>query len=151
MGSDRLSGRDRTPDKHFRLAFYGALLLARELLPDQPLPPAYDGVLAEAGLLSGEKRGRWGHAMPVPGMAALNTGNGSNGVFSVSCVAVGECAAGGGYADGSSDNEAFVVSERRGRWAKAIEVPGTAALRSGGCRVGKERRCGWSPAHYKKK
>jgi hypothetical protein len=65
------------------------------------------------------------------GTAALNTG-GTAKVESVSCAAAGSCTAGGFYADGSGHAQAFVVTEAAGRWRKAIEVPGTAALNKGG-------------------
>src|SRR6266568_505389 len=81
-------------------------------------------VVTEAG-------GRWRTAIEVPGTAALNTG-GNAAIESVSCAAAGSCAAGGFYRDGSGHQQAFVVSEADGRWRTAIEVPGTAALNTGG-------------------
>jgi hypothetical protein len=78
-----------------------------------------------------EKNGSWGKATEVPGSAALNAG-GNAGVTSVSCESAGNCAAGGFYRDRSGHQQAFVVSEKNGRWGKAIEVPGSAALNVGG-------------------
>ena len=81
-----------------------------------------------------EKYGRWRHAIEVPGTRALNEGHDEAAtaeVTSVSCRAAGACAAGGFYTDGSNDYQAFVVTETRGRWGHAIEVPGVAALGSG--------------------
>jgi hypothetical protein len=75
--------------------------------------------------------GGWGRAEEVPGLAALNAG-GSAGVASVSCPRVGYCGAGGSYADRSGHHQAFVVSETKGHWDNAEEVPGTAALNAGG-------------------
>ena len=46
-----------------------------------------------------------------------------NQVDSVSCPAPGCCAAAGG-------NEGFLTSEVRGRWGRAVEVPGLASLTS---------------------
>src|SRR5262249_61460022 len=74
--------------------------------------------------------GGWRRAVEVPGTAALNTG-GNAEVLSVSCAAAGSCAAGGFYR-ASGHLQAFVVTEAAGRWRKAIEVPGTAALNKGG-------------------
>jgi hypothetical protein len=74
--------------------------------------------------------GRWRTAIEVPGTAALNAG-GNAVVLSLSCPSVGNCAAGGEYADGSSHFQAFVAAERNGRWGSAIEVPGTATLNAG--------------------
>jgi hypothetical protein len=77
----------------------------------------------------------WGKAQEVPGTAALNTGRA--GISSVSCASAGNCSAGGVYAsgyyqDGTEIFQAFVVSEVHGTWRKAEEVPGTAALNTGG-------------------
>jgi hypothetical protein len=77
-----------------------------------------------------EVNGRWGKAIEVPGTAALNRG-GNADISSVSCASAGNCTAGGAYADRSGNFQAFVVSEVNGRWGKAIEVPGTAALNRG--------------------
>ncbi len=40
----------------------------------------------------------------------------------ISCAATGGCAAGGNFADRTSNVRPFVVSETKGRWGKAIEV-----------------------------
>jgi hypothetical protein len=84
----------------------------------------------------GEVHSRWRKAEEVPGTAALNTG-GDAQMISVSCGSAGNCSAGGNYAagltgDGEPGSQPFVVSEVRGRWRKAEEVPGTAALNIGG-------------------
>ena len=71
-----------------------------------------------------ERHGRWGTAIEVPGLAALNTG-GYAEVNSVSCGSAGSCAAGGYYA--GHDGQGFVAVERNGRWGRAIEVPGLGA------------------------
>jgi hypothetical protein len=78
-----------------------------------------------------EKNGSWGTAFGVPGLAALNV-DGNADVASVSCKTARNCAAGGTYRDGDGDQQAFVVSENNGTWSKAIEVPGSAALDTGG-------------------
>jgi hypothetical protein len=49
----------------------------------------------------------------------------------VSCASAGNCAAGGGYHDGSHF-QAFAASETNGTWGTAIEVPGSATLNAGG-------------------
>jgi hypothetical protein len=76
--------------------------------------------------------GVWGRAIPVPGLAALNTGRDAN-VLSVSCAARGSCAAGGFYQN--HGRHGFVVSKRFGRWRRAIEMPGLQALLRGGSQV----------------
>jgi hypothetical protein len=73
----------------------------------------------------------WGSVIEVPGTAALNQ-DGDSEVTSVSCASAGNCSAGGDYADASLHLQAFVVSETGGRWGTATEVPGTAALDTGG-------------------
>jgi hypothetical protein len=78
-----------------------------------------------------EKNGTWGSAIGVPGVKKLNV-NGDAGVESVSCPSPGNCAAGGGYAVNSSfGDQGFVVSEKNGTWAKAIEIPHLATLNKG--------------------
>jgi hypothetical protein len=52
----------------------------------------------------------------------------------VSCASAGNCVA-GGYYTGSSAEQAFVADEVDGTWGDAIEVPGTAALNTGGAQV----------------
>jgi hypothetical protein len=71
--------------------------------------------------------GTWGKPIEVPGTAALN-GGGADGVSSVSCASEGNCAAAGSYYDYAGNVRAFVVSQVNGRWGRAIQVPGTAAL-----------------------
>jgi len=86
--------------------------------------------------------GRWGTAEQVPGLAALNTGLAGIDPIEcdftcdpvaglLSCASAGNCSAGGFY-DDSSGFQAFVVSEVNGKWGTAREVPGTAALNTGG-------------------
>jgi hypothetical protein len=86
------------------------------------------------GYVVSEANGRWGRAIEVPGLGALNAGafpGGGAYVDSVSCGSAGNCAAVGSYLDQHRRSQGFVASERRGRWARAIEVPGLGALNSG--------------------
>jgi hypothetical protein len=73
---------------------------------------------------------RWGTAIEVPGIAALNTG-GAAMVRAVSCPSSGNCGAGGFYVTTSAE-QAFVVNESGGTWGQAEEVPGLAALNTAG-------------------
>ncbi len=75
--------------------------------------------------------GTWGTAIEVPGLGSLNQG-GNAQLASVSCASAGHCTAGGFYRDGSGHGQAFVVREKNGIWAKAIEVPGSGTLDAGG-------------------
>jgi hypothetical protein len=105
------------------------------------------GLVALAGAFPGSSAVRssgtafWRHAIEVPGTAALNVG-GSAWVRSISCGAVGECAGGGSYQDGAGNTQAFVVSEKKGRWGKAVQVPGMAALNAGGSARLRALSCG---------
>jgi hypothetical protein len=75
--------------------------------------------------------GAWGTAKEVPGTAALNTGDSAT-VNALSCASAGNCSAGGTYKDSSGHAQVFVVSQVGGTWGMAKEVPGTAALNTGG-------------------
>src|SRR6266851_3341102 len=75
--------------------------------------------------------GTWHTARQVPGIAALNQGKIAYAI-SVSCASPGNCSAGGTYTDISKHMQAFVVNEVNGTWRTATEVPGTAALNTGG-------------------
>jgi hypothetical protein len=99
---------------------------------------------------------RWGRAEQVPALAALNKGHvasvsyfgfGPVAVYQadpasgISCWTPGDCAAGGSYTDGEHHTQAWVALERKGRWGKAIEFPGTAALNEGGNAVVTQMSC----------
>jgi hypothetical protein len=66
------------------------------------------------GFAADERNGRWGNAQLIRGIGS---------VYSVSCATAGNCSAAGGVS---------VVSEQHGHWGKAIEIPGLAALDTGG-------------------
>jgi hypothetical protein len=90
----------------------------------------------EQAFVVDEVKGSWGTAEEVPGLAALNHGGGAEGsgasVTSVSCASAGNCAAVGTYTPSSGGEQAFVVDETGGTWGTAQEVPGLAALDTGG-------------------
>jgi hypothetical protein len=90
-----------------------------------------DGAFSQQVFVVSEKNNTWRTAREVPGTAALNKG-GFADFGSVSCSSAGNCSAGGSYADGSDNNQAFVVNKTSGTWRTAREVPGTAALNKGG-------------------
>ncbi len=80
----------------------------------------------------GEDNGQWGTAVPLPGLAALNSG-GNAGADQLSCGgSAGNCAAGGFYTDHSGHRQGFVALKRGGTWGKATPVPGLGALNKGG-------------------
>jgi len=76
-----------------------------------------------------ERNGHWGNPIQVPGLAKLGTGA---AIMSVSCTSAINCAIGGTYLLASGASEVFVSSERDGRWARAIEIPGFTALNQEG-------------------
>jgi hypothetical protein len=80
-----------------------------------------------------ERNGAWRKAIPVPGLAVLNSGSGALAT-TVSCASAGDCAAGGWYKYGarSSHWQPFVVGETDGAWRKARTVPGAVMLNAGG-------------------
>jgi hypothetical protein len=73
--------------------------------------------------------GNWLALPAVPGLAALNAG-GNAAVTAVSCPSAGNCAAGGYYTDSSANQQAFVITEKKGTWGKAGRVAGK--LNTGG-------------------
>jgi hypothetical protein len=79
-----------------------------------------------------EANGTWGTAEEVPGIAALDQAIPGAELLSLSCPAVGDCAAAGFYTDAAGLQQAFVVSEANGTWGSAEEVPGSAGLNAGG-------------------
>jgi len=83
-----------------------------------------DRAFHRRGFVVSESNGTWGKAIEVPGFATLNQGRPAQ-VLSVSCGSEGNCSAGGTYAGSDGFRHAFVVSEVKGTWGKAREVPGT--------------------------
>jgi hypothetical protein len=79
-----------------------------------------------------ERDGTWGKAIAVLPTASVNDNTPGAAVESVSCPTAGNCAASGAYLDPSGALQAFVVSQRAGKWGKAVQVPGTSALNRGG-------------------
>ena len=62
----------------------------------------------------------------LPADAAAEPGS---GLYGVACAARGDCTAGRAYRDTSGDNQAVVVTQTRGKWARAVKVglPSNAA------------------------
>jgi hypothetical protein len=97
-----------------------------------------DGSGHRQAWVAGEQDGRWHRAIAVPGTGALIQA----AVASLSCRSAGSCAAGGAYFDGSGHQQVWVASEQNGRWGRAIEVPGSAALNAGGSAGVESVSCG---------
>jgi len=77
----------------------------------------------------------WNRAKEVRGLAALNKGSGAE-IDSISCAATrtgpATCTAAGYYTDGSGSSHPMVVTETNSLVGQAIELPGSAALNTGG-------------------
>jgi len=86
----------------------------------------YSNHAGTQAFLASQAGGRWGQAVEVPGLAALNT-SGYAETASVSCPSAGNCAAVGWY-NGRAGVQDFVIDQNAGRWGQAVEVPGLAAL-----------------------
>ena len=85
------------------------------------------GVARGQAFLFSQNHGVVSRARAVPGLGALGS---DPYITSVSCPSAGNCAAGGYYV--GAGIQALVLSEKRGTWGKAAEVPGSAALNKGG-------------------
>jgi hypothetical protein len=73
----------------------------------------------------------WGTPKRLPAWSRLNKGGSGLGQ-SIACASPGNCTAGGFYTDGNGHEQAFVATEKNGRWRNAERLPGSGALNSGG-------------------
>jgi hypothetical protein len=89
-----------------------------------------DGSVNEQAFVVTEANGTWHTAETVPGTATLSGGKHTE-TDAVSCASAGNCVAGGEYWDGSA-YQTFVAGQKNGTWGTAKQVPGTAALSTGG-------------------
>ena len=80
----------------------------------------------EPSFVVNETKGVWGRVKRVPGLKKLNFGESE--LRSVSCGAPGNCSAVGQFQQKSGTTRAYIVSESKGVWDKAILVPGLDAL-----------------------
>jgi hypothetical protein len=80
---------------------------------------------ASAGAAAPAAAGAWERAIKVPGLAALQSPNQAS-LYSISCASGGDCAAVGQYddADGQGGGTGYIVSEHKGTWGKALNIPG---------------------------
>ncbi len=101
----------------------GAVLLANSATPAEGMTLAAGRAVRAAAT--------WGRAIEVPRLAPLNSG-GRAQVMSVSCYSAGDCTAGGSYEDNRHRLQGFLVSEQNGKWGRAAQAPGLAALNTRG-------------------
>jgi hypothetical protein len=96
---------------------------------------AATGTGMHAAVSAAAQGGTWGTAAEIPGSNRLNHG-GQATIGTVSCASSTNCGAGGSYTSGFSSTapiiQAFVVNKTANIWRRAEEVPGTAALNTGG-------------------
>jgi len=93
--------------------------------------PGYD---CPAAYVS-EKNGTWGTPRSV--LSASQEQAHVASITSLSCGGPRDCVVGGDISDysqfnGNSDEQAFLLEEKKGSWSGYREVPGTAALNAGG-------------------
>ena len=87
----------------------------------------------QQAFVANETNGAWDTAIAVPSVTALNTG-GSADADLMSCRSNGNCSAGGYYAVGTIlAQESFLVTEKKGVWAKAFKSPGGVFLHTISC------------------
>jgi hypothetical protein len=89
-----------------------------------------DGHGYNQAFLDVQQGGKWRNAFEVPGSAGLNSGHNGE-VTAISCPSAGYCAVGGYYTNSSGHGELFLISQSKGNWGKAKEIPGLAALTKG--------------------
>ncbi|HUB39887.1 MAG TPA: hypothetical protein VMA72_13620 [Streptosporangiaceae bacterium] len=96
---------------------------------------ATGGYEASSGALdvwvASQRHGRWAKATAVRNYPSLNVGHDGE-VEAISCSAAGDCTLGGDYLDVNDHFQAFLATEKGGRWAKAEQVPGIGSLNAGG-------------------
>jgi hypothetical protein len=85
------------------------------------------GTHGEPSFVANETNGTWGPAREIPRFAKLNVG-GSSELRSISCGAPGNCDAVGQYQQKSGVTRAYIVSESKGAWGPAFNVPGLTKL-----------------------
>ena len=108
----------------------------------------------QQGFVADERNGRWGKAIAVPGLVALNKGKFAF-VLSVSCASAANCAASGSWADADShDIGGFVAVEENGVWGKAVDVPvgdgevdSVSCTSAGNCLAGGAAAAFYTSAH----
>jgi hypothetical protein len=77
-----------------------------------------------------ERNGVWHTAVTVPGITGLNHGRAA--ITRISCVSSGNCSAIGYYQDSTGRTQVFAVNKVNGSWHKAIAIPGSIGLNTGG-------------------
>jgi hypothetical protein len=87
------------------------------------------------GFVTADRDGTWGKAMPIPGLAALSTGEAvkTSEIYGLTCPAAGDCVVTGEFDSGEFQvPDTFVAQETKGTWGKAIPIPREPALKTSG-------------------
>lgn len=95
------------------------------------------GRVGQNGFVVSQKSGRWGRAVPVPGLSTLSQ-DGYAQVLALSCGSPGNCSVVGSYAAGPPPfptSFAFIATETNGKWSNAQVAPGSASLGPAGLSV----------------
>jgi hypothetical protein len=91
----------------------------------------FDGGAITESYVADERQGGWELAAQVFGGRTPFNGSNLTTLGSVACGSVGNCAAGGTFADPFHGFSVYVVNEVDGSWGNAIRLPGIAALDKG--------------------
>ena len=75
----------------------------------------------QRAFLVSEVRGRWGMAMPISGLSALNRGHFTS-VVDISCGSAGNCGVIGSYTGKGGYVQSFALNETSGAWGGVTEV-----------------------------
>lgn len=98
-------------------------------------PRTFNHLANRQAFLVNEKKGAWGKALNIAGLAKLNSGS-SSGIpgasfYQLSCSSAGNCLAAGSY-DGKQGLDPFTVTEKHGTWGAARAFPRLIAASDGG-------------------
>jgi hypothetical protein len=89
-----------------------------------------DGKYDDTAFAASRTSGKWQSSFALGAINGLASAP-SVGVDQISCSSAGNCAAGGFYTDTDDRQQAFVVTETRGKWSAGAEVRGTKAANTG--------------------
>lgn len=90
------------------------------------------GFTTRVAWVASEVNGRWQKLRRITGFSALHA-RGGGLLAALSCSSPGNCAAAGDYRNSSDHSRGFVVSEVRGTWRTAKQVPGAGVMNAVSC------------------
>jgi hypothetical protein len=106
----------------------------------------FTGAAASAAPSASPVGGTWSQGAEVPGLGDLSPGTNET-LTGISCTGPGDCTTGGAYNSTQPTHafgldSAYVATEASGKWS-AEQVPGTAALNTGGGAATTAVSCSW--------